>query len=83
MMTRLLRAVAGLAAGLGLLLSPTLLVAQSVVPSDYPNKPIRLIIGFPPGGSTDIVGRIVALKLSERLGQQVIVDNRGGAGGEE
>lgn len=77
MMTTLLRALAILATGLGLLLSPALSVAQS----DYPNKPIRLIIGFPPGGSTDIVGRIVALKLSERLGQQVIVENKGGAGG--
>jgi tripartite-type tricarboxylate transporter receptor subunit TctC len=69
--------VAGFAAGAGMLLSPALSVAQS----DYPTKPVRLIIGFPPGGSTDIVGRITALKLSERLGQQVIVDNRGGAGG--
>lgn len=49
--------------------------------SQYPNKPIRLIIGFPAGGSTDIVGRIVAQKLGERLGQTIVVENRGGAGG--
>lgn len=49
--------------------------------SDYPNKPIRLIVAFPAGGSTDIVGRIVAQKLSERLGQAIVVENRGGAGG--
>jgi tripartite-type tricarboxylate transporter receptor subunit TctC len=49
--------------------------------SDYPNKPLRLIVPFPPGGSTDIVGRIVALRLSEKLGQPIVVDNRGGAGG--
>ena len=46
-----------------------------------PGKAIRLLIGFPPGGSTGDVGRIVAIKLSERLGQQIVVDNRGGAGG--
>ena len=55
--------------------------AQAVAQADYPNKPIRLIVPFPAGGSTDIVGRVVAQKLSERLGQQVVVDNRGGAGG--
>ena len=49
--------------------------------SDYPNKPIRLIISFPAGGSTDIVGRIVGQRLGERLGQSIIVENRGGAGG--
>jgi tripartite-type tricarboxylate transporter receptor subunit TctC len=49
--------------------------------SEYPNKPIRLIIGFPAGGSTDIVGRVVAQKLGERLGQTIVVENRGGAGG--
>lgn len=47
----------------------------------YPDKPIRLIVPYPPGGATDVIGRIVALKLGEQLGQQVIVDNRGGAGG--
>jgi tripartite-type tricarboxylate transporter receptor subunit TctC len=77
MMTDLARGFIHVAAGLALLLSPLLAVAQA----DYPSKPIRLIIGFPPGGSTDIVGRIVAQKLSERLGQQVVVENRGGAGG--
>jgi tripartite-type tricarboxylate transporter receptor subunit TctC len=48
---------------------------------DYPNRPVRLIIPFPPGGSNDVVGRLVANQLGERLGQQVYVDNRGGAGG--
>jgi tripartite-type tricarboxylate transporter receptor subunit TctC len=48
---------------------------------DYPNRPVRLIIPFPPGGSNDVVGRLVAQQLSVKLGQQVYVDNRGGAGG--
>ncbi len=47
----------------------------------YPSHPIRLIVPYPPGGAIDIVGRIVAQKLGERLGQNVVVDNRGGAGG--
>ena len=48
---------------------------------DYPSRQIRLIIPFPPGGSNDVVGRIIAGQLSEKLGKQVFVDNRSGAGG--
>jgi tripartite-type tricarboxylate transporter receptor subunit TctC len=48
---------------------------------DYPSRPIRLIIPFPPGGSNDVVGRIVANQLGQKLGQSVFVDNRAGAGG--
>ena len=62
--------------GLLLLLASVLCHGQS-----YPAKPVRLIIPFPPGGSNDVVGRVVAAQLSERLDQSVIVDNRGGAGG--
>jgi tripartite-type tricarboxylate transporter receptor subunit TctC len=47
----------------------------------YPNKPVRLVITFPPGSATDIVGRIMSLKLTEVWAQPVIVENRGGAGG--
>jgi tripartite-type tricarboxylate transporter receptor subunit TctC len=68
---------ATLLAGAGLLLALTTAVAAQ----DYPTKPVRLIVPFPPGGSNDVVGRVIATQLSERLGQQVVVDNRGGAGG--
>jgi tripartite-type tricarboxylate transporter receptor subunit TctC len=47
----------------------------------YPTKPVRLIIPFPPGGSNDVVGRMIAFQLSDRLGKSVVVDNQGGAGG--
>src|SRR5438105_1477589 len=47
----------------------------------FPSKPVRLIVPFPAGGGSDVVGRILGQKLSERLGQQIVVDNRPGAGG--
>jgi tripartite-type tricarboxylate transporter receptor subunit TctC len=47
----------------------------------FPNKPIKIIIPFPPGNTTDLMARLIAPKLSERLGQQVIVENRPGASG--
>ena len=49
--------------------------------SDFPNKPIRMVVTFPPGGSTDVVLRMLVPRLNDKLGQQVVVDNRPGAGG--
>jgi tripartite-type tricarboxylate transporter receptor subunit TctC len=61
----------------GLLLA----LSMAAAAQDYPTKPVRLVIPFPPGGSNDIMGRLVATQLSERLGQQVVAENRPGAGG--
>ena len=56
-------------------------LAQCAVAQDYPNRPIRLIVTVPPGGAADFIARLVGGKLSESLGQPVLVENRGGAGG--
>ena len=59
---------------------PALLVAQfAAAQANYPTRPIRFLVGFPPGGSNNLVARMISPKLSEYLGQQVVVDNRGGA----
>ena len=61
-------------------IAPAAFGAQSGTPQ-YPNRPIRIIVPFPPGGATDIMGRTLGQKLTQRWGQQVIIDNRPGAGG--
>jgi tripartite-type tricarboxylate transporter receptor subunit TctC len=65
----------------GLMLALTALTAPAAAQSDYPNRPVRLIIPFPPGGSNDVVGRMIGTQLSDKLGKQVVIDNRAGAGG--
>lgn len=68
------------AAGLALAFA-TPISGPAFAQSDYPNRPIRLIIPFPPGGSNDVVGRMIGDQLSKQLGKQVVIDNRAGAGG--
>jgi tripartite-type tricarboxylate transporter receptor subunit TctC len=63
------------------LLILALAVCGPVFSQSYPSKPIRLIVTFPPGGSTDAIARIFAPRLGERLGQPIVIDNRPGAGG--
>ena len=58
-----------------------LLIAGAAQAQDYPNKPIRMVVGFPPGGGTDVVARIIAPRYSELLGQGVVIENRPGATG--
>ncbi len=57
------------------------LACGAAAAQSYPQRPVRMIVGLPAGGSTDVMARIVSAKLSERLGQQVVVDNRAGASG--
>ena len=66
---------------LTLVLATALAMPFAAAAQSYPDKPIRFIVPYPPGGNNDIVARIYAQKLSERLGQSMVVDNRGGAAG--
>jgi len=74
------RVAAALAGGLTLLAAGSCAFAQ---PNDqtYPSRPLRFIVPFPPGGSTDIYARIIGPRLADALRQQVVIDNRAGAGG--
>lgn len=64
------------------LLAAAMLMPMTVTAQQYPDKPVRVVIVFPPGGSNDVTGRIVFQKMSEIMGQQFIIDNRGGAAGQ-
>ena len=65
----------------GLLMAGAALAASTAFAADFPQKPIRFIVPYTPGGTTDLVARTVGQKMSEKLGQPVLIDNRGAAGG--
>src|SRR5438874_11720134 len=68
-------------AALGVLATTVLAPEQSASAQTYPTRPITLVVPFAPGGSASTAARSVADKMSETLGQQIVIDNRGGAGG--
>ena len=59
----------------------TLVAGPAARAQDYPNRPVRIVVAFPPGGPTDFVGRLVAEKMTTLLGQRVYIDNKPGANG--
>ncbi|MGH6768980.1 MAG: Bug family tripartite tricarboxylate transporter substrate binding protein, partial [Xanthobacteraceae bacterium] len=76
LMSRIVLTVLAASAALAAALPAAPATAQS-----YPSRPISLIVPFPPGGSTTVVARIIAERMSETMGQTIVIDNRGGAGG--
>ena len=66
---------------LGLIAGCAIGIGSQALAQDYPTRPIRFVVPYPPGGGTDIIARIVQPKLSEALGQPIVIENRGGAGG--
>ncbi len=76
----LVRAAVALSCGLAAGLMPALAIAQTTGQA-FPNKPLRLIVNFPPGGAADVIGRVLAQQLGEQLKQPVVVENRPGANG--
>ena len=71
------RAALGMAAsGFSFLLAPL----RQAAAADYPTRPVRFIVGYPPGGATDILARLIGQRLSERLGQPFVIEDRPGAG---
>lgn len=65
----------------GLLVATATITSQAQTPAAYPNKPVKVVVPYPPGGATDIVARIVFQQVSEATGQQFVLENRAGAGG--
>jgi tripartite-type tricarboxylate transporter receptor subunit TctC len=80
-MPRTIIAAASVAAACVFTLHATDVSAQGKGPGGYPLKPVRFLVPFAPGGTTDLLARIVSQRLSDEIGQQLVVDNRGGAGG--
>src|SRR5262249_46731089 len=77
---RIEQALRGALVAMAVLLSPAGAQAQSP-PSNYPDKPVKIIVPFAPAGPTDVVARLIGQKLSERLGKQFYIENVTGAGG--
>src|SRR6187397_995806 len=76
-----LRPVSRLALGLTIGLTLALLPAWPAAAAPFPEKPVRIVVPFPAGGSNDVIARLIGAKLGEQWGQTVIIENRGGGGG--